>query len=312
MKHSYLRTGAVMLVLMLGLSMVASAQNLVENWSFEADDFPGEVGYFPEEQTEITGWSHAGDGRWGINRSGDPWFISGLNAPDGNQVLFVQKNTGTDGASVSQDIQGLQDGERYELSFYLNVRSGTAERPDMMDVRVTLGGEELLPETRFQHQSTYHHISIPFFYTEAEYGAEPTLSFHNSYAPGGDTSYTLDAVSIVPGEMSANISGPGMVVIGDTVTLTVEDDGIGDVSYFWSKDGVEIEDEEGNELVLENVTMDDAGVYTVTVTDDTGSVNVAFTLVIVEALPVSSHLALVLVILAASLSGFVYLRRSEG
>lgn len=311
-KHQHVLSSLVVLALLLGFGLGASAQNLIENGSFEADDFPGEVGYFPEDQLEMTGWSKGGDGRWGINRSGDPWFISGMNAPDGNQVLFVQKNTDTDGATVSQDIEGLQDGQRYELSFYLNVRSGSADRPDQMDVWVTLGGVELLPITRYQHNgASYYFESIPLYYTEAEYGTDPTLTFHNSYEPGGDTSYTLDAVVMEEGEMSASIDGPGMVEIGDDVTLSVESDAIGETTYAWLKDGVELEGEEGDELILENLTEEDSGVYSVTVTDETGSTTVAFTLTVVEALPLSSTIGLMLLILAASMSGFVYLRRCE-
>ncbi len=311
MKVKVLSEFVLVIAVMLIFAAAAGAQNLVVNGSFEADPFPGEVGYFPIEQLECTGWTKGGDGRWGINRSADPWFISSMNAPDGNQVLFVQKNTGTDGATVSQTIAGMEDGHRYVLSFYLNVRLGSATRPDLMDIWVTLGDVEMMPLTRFQYNSTeYYYLSFPFVYTEAEFG-EPVLTFHNSYEPGGDTSYTLDAVSIVPTTINANISGPSIAVIGQNVALTVVSDAIGETSYTWYKDGVELVGEAFNTLELINMSAEDAGVYSVTVTDSTGSLTVAFTLIVVEALPLGSQLGFLLVIIAASISGFVLLRRSE-
>ncbi len=54
---------------------------------------------------------------------------------------------------------------------------------------------------------------------------------------------------------------------GERYVLTVEATGVGNLSYEWARDGESL-DETSNSLVLEVVEMGDAGVYSVTVTDD--------------------------------------------
>jgi uncharacterized cupredoxin-like copper-binding protein len=63
------------------------------------------------------------------------------------------------------------------------------------------------------------------------------------------------------------------VAAGETATFTVVAEGIGTLLYQWSKDGAELDGATSDTLVIENVTAEDhAGVYTVLVTDDAGSV----------------------------------------
>ena len=159
----------------------------VVNGSFEADPFPGGVGYW--EQSTMTGWTKDGPSGWGFNRSGDPWFISGWDAPHGNQVLFVQ---GTGETSVFQTLQGLEDGTSYGLSFYINVRAGNPG----MDVEVQLGNEVVMPQNRFTTTPEFQQINLTFDYVEAEMG-DPVLTFVSSYDPDNDVTYVLDHVRIL-------------------------------------------------------------------------------------------------------------------
>ena len=113
-----------------------------------------------------------------------------------------------------------------------------------------------------------------------------------------------------PCPVVVNISGPGMVVQGSDVTLWADVTGnVGDVSYQWWKDGQELPGETNNYLELLAVTEADSGLYAVAVTDDNDTVIVTHNLKVVEALPITGYLGLILLVVAASMSGFALLRR---
>jgi hypothetical protein len=56
---------------------------------------------------------------------------------------------------------------------------------------------------------------------------------------------------------------------GGTATFTVFAQGTGTLTYQWMKDGIEIPDAIESTLIIENVTLVEAGTYTVVVTDET-------------------------------------------
>lgn len=115
-----------------------------------------------------------------------------------------------------------------------------------------------------------------------------------------------------PCPVVVSISGPGMVVQGSNVTLWADVSGaVGDVSYQWWKDGQELSGETNSFLELPEVTIEQSGLYAVAVTDDNSTVIQTHNLSVVEAMPITGHAGLVMLILAASLSGFVLLRKQH-
>ena len=109
--------------------------------------------------------------------------------------------------------------------------------------------------------------------------------------------------------LSVSISGPSAATIGQNVNLTIIHNAVGEVSIVWRKDGNIIDGEIFTTLPLGEVTEENAGVYSVTVTADNGVINATFVLTVVEGLPVSSPLALVIVALLIALSGMVLVSR---
>ena len=75
------------------------------------------------------------------------------------------------------------------------------------------------------------------------------------------------------------------VSTGDTVTLTVVAEGP-DVSYAWDKDGTAIPDSNQAELVLENVSTEDSGLYTVKASNAGGDVTSSARVAIATGIPI--------------------------
>lgn len=286
-----------------GLGMIALlcsgafAQNLVENWSFEEPVVVEDIwpGYFHDkEDWAATGWTVTpADRGHGFNNNGDvsPFLGGGRPIPDGDQVMFVQ---GAGDSTVSQVIDGLEEGEPYMLIFYTGIRPGNAG----MDLTVTLGGVEMMGQTRFASTGTapLERITLPFVYTSGEFGDDPELAFHSVFADGGDVTILYDAVEVRKPVLGAEVTGPGMVAQGDTVVLSANlTESVGNTTYQWFYDGVELDGETGATLELLDVVINDSGAYSVEVTDDAGTATAAYTLVVVEALPVSSTLVLSLI-----------------
>lgn len=315
MSQGIVRVGLGLCVLAL-LCGGAAAQNLVVNGSFEeplAHSVPW-PGYFQNQEATVTGWTVDPAGRGhGLNNnlSGGndteqraPFHGIGRPIPDGNQVMFVQ---GAGETTVSQVINGMQEGAPYLVIFYTAIRPGNAG----MDLRVTLGNVELLEETRFVStgNAPYERFEYSIIYTEAEFGATPELAFHSQFPPGGDVSILYDHVQIRPPVLAADISGPGMVAQGSTVNLRTElTESVGDATYQWFYNGVELEGETDAALQLLDVVIEDSGVYSVEVTDAGGTATAAFTLLVVEALPVSSIVVVTLLALLLLASGVWFVR----
>lgn len=109
--------------------------------------------------------------------------------------------------------------------------------------------------------------------------------------------------------LTLSISGPGTASVDQNVTLVLNHNAIGDATIVWSKDGEVLEGEEFETLPLGEVTLDDSGVYSVTVAAENGEATAQFTLNVVAGLPVSSPLALALVALALALCGMCLVAR---
>lgn len=292
----------------------AFAQNLVVNGSFEeplaqTNDWPS---YFGTEA--VTGWVRINNnGGLNNNLTGDaadgqrnPFHGGGRPIPDGNQVYFVQ---GTGNVHLTQAIQGMEDGSYYLLIFYVGIRPGNPG----MDLDVTLGGVELFPQTLFTNNTgPYERIEIAFQYTVDEFGENPVLSFNSSYAQdtGADTTILYDHVQIRKPVLAADIAGPGLVAQGNNITFTANlSEVTGDASYQWFYNGVELQGETGSSLELMDVVIEDSGVYSVEVTDAAGTTTAAFTLIVVESLPVSSALIIAMLAVMLIAAGAFTLRR---
>lgn len=172
-------------------------QVVIANPSFQASSpdlqlFNGTSGYTPA----IAGWTittGSGDVLTGINNSSGPFYNNGV-APDGTKVAYLQVTNGvTVPTTISQNIGDLVAGNKYELTFYYNARSGTAD-PLMV---VNLGGTTLTPVGGLDVAPVGG--SNPFyegqyFYTAT--GNTALLSFSNANTAASDSSLLLNDVSL--------------------------------------------------------------------------------------------------------------------
>ncbi len=203
---------------------VTYGPNLVENPSFEtplATSVPW-PGYFHDQTppVEIPGWTFTGS--YGLNNNlggsaeegqRSPFHGEGRPIPDGDQALFQQ---GADAKTAAQTIAGIEDGKVYEIVLHTAIRPGNAG----MDLRVTFGALELLPETRFTNNvGTYMRLAYLVHYDSGVVGA-PTLTFHSSYGPGGDVSILYDQVLVREVLSDAGVGGPGSFGPSDLGAVT--------------------------------------------------------------------------------------------
>jgi hypothetical protein len=95
------------------------------------------------------------------------------------------------------------------------------------------------------------------------------------------TDETGQSVTSEPATLIVSSQEPGAPVIttqpqsqtvppGGTATFTVFAQGTGALTYQWVKDGINIPDAIDSVLIIDNVTLIEAGTYTVVVTDETG------------------------------------------
>lgn len=299
MKYSIACVGMGLAAFLLICSPVM-AQNLIENGSFETpvvvpDDWPGYL-----DGDAVPGWTRIND-MGGLNNNVDdgdepnPFMGAGRPIPDGDQVYFVQQNVDESedmGVSLTQEIEGFQDGRYYTLSFYVGIRPNN----DGMSLDVTLGDMELMEQTWFSNSSgPLELIELTFQYDSDAVGT-PELSFNsiNEEEPEGDNTILYDDVRLELISLGAKITGPSFAEVGDDITLSVDtSDAIGEVSIQWYFDGVEIEGETDATLELAALEYEDSGVYSVEVSDEVDNTSSAHTLAVVEALPVANILAVI-------------------
>ena len=311
MKRSIARMCLVLTAIFM-ISGVVAAENLVVNGSFEDPDIAlvtNNVGYIQsQEDLSITAWTITPAGRGhGLNdaTTKTPFHGGGRPVPDGDQVLFIQ---GADTTTLSQVIEGLEEDNHYLLIFY------TAIRPTYpgMNVSVSIGDLELMEVTSIPENGTgpYHQFTIPFQYTSESVGATPALTFTSVWPDGGDVTVLYDNIQIRKPVLSADITGPTLVAQGTDVILGTDlTEVTGDPAYQWYYNGVALEGETEATLTLLDVVIDDSGVYSVEITDAANTVTVAYTLTVVESLPVSTLPIIVLLVFVVLFFGTVSLRR---
>lgn len=153
--------------------------SLVRNASFESNEAPPGIG-----AGTIVSWT----GGTGLNRGNGPFHDNGT-IPDRLQVAVLQGSQ-----TLSQEIGGLKEGEKYWLQFHYNARDccgGT------INLAVLLGGEELW-QTEDVFPSvvdgleSYYFQNVPFTAS----ASSALLEFVTT--ADGDATILLDAVSIVP------------------------------------------------------------------------------------------------------------------
>ena len=205
----------VISVLLLGTS--ASA-NLVVNGDFETDaalfeTWPGYTGWAPNPG-EIPGWT--GTGNRGINGpdigAGTPFSDNGDNPTN---ALFMQ------GAGMlEQQITGLNIGEEYTLSLDFNARGWGVPLAlpaaailfddvvvaSMVDV---FGGDGEVPPVMGDPPNPWYHADLPFTATAAEF----KLGFASSVPQGGDATFLLDNVVLVPEPLSLSLLALGSLAL---------------------------------------------------------------------------------------------------
>jgi hypothetical protein len=91
-----------------------------------------------------------------------------------------------------------------------------------------------------------------------------------------------------PGDAPRLVSQPGgaLLLTGESLTLAVLADGARPLSHQWRKNGADLPGRTAAELPLNNVTLDDAGDYTVVVSNFAGSItSVVATVTVLERVP---------------------------
>ena len=88
----------------------------------------------------------------------------------------------------------------------------------------------------------------------------------------GSVQATLPESVLIVGTDDLEPADDGIVAPGGTITLSIETDAEGNVEYAWMKDGMAIDGAMDSTLVLADVTADDAGSYTVTLSNSAGSI----------------------------------------
>lgn len=166
----------------------------IANHSFEDTSDAGQYGdYVYLAPATIDGWTYSGGAGLTGNNSG---FTNGnANAPDGNQVLFLQ-----DVSSASQSLSGFQSGVTYTLSFDLGFRynygvpgQGT---PPQQVLQVSLGSTPLFGSgISYAYTPTYTVETVNFITSGP---STQTLTFAGTepYAGYFDSTDFVDNVAI--------------------------------------------------------------------------------------------------------------------
>jgi hypothetical protein len=164
--------------------------SFVRNASFESNEAPAGIGAGP-----IVSWN----GGTGLNLAAGPFHDNGA-IPDRRQVAVLQGSN-----TLSQEIEGLKEGEAYWVQFYYNARDccgGT------VNLSVQYAGEELwtiedvLPSS-VDGLETYYFQNVSFTASSSN----GLLEFVTTAE--GDATTLLDAVNILPrGEEEVVISNP--------------------------------------------------------------------------------------------------------
>ncbi|MFN7138733.1 MAG: DUF5722 domain-containing protein, partial [Limisphaerales bacterium] len=172
----------LVILLWLYLPGAWAQQNFISNSSFESNQYGTFPGYsFQTGNGSISGWS--GTGHFGLNPAqGVSAFANNGTIPHGSQVAFLQNA----GSSLSQTVSGLTIGQRYELRFHYNARSGFVTPI----LRATVDGLGLFhaPVCSVGDTNNYH-LSVASFVARK---ASVVLSFEQ--IASGDATALIDNV----------------------------------------------------------------------------------------------------------------------
>lgn len=247
----------------------AADEIVIQNPSFEASGSPPGVGYL--NPFRLAGWT-GGPGGYGINVNGEGPFTDNGWVPDQDRAGFVQAG----GTGMAQNITGLTPGAPYTLVLGLNARNCCGGTPV---ARVSFADEVLFEQlvSPVGGLNPYPALYLPF--TAA--GSEGVLRLEISGAEpaGSDVSLLFDDVHLVPGTRTPPVitdqPDSQTVSAGATVTFEVVATGA-NLSYQWRRgdnvlrNGDHIAGATSSRLTLTGVTPEDAGTYTVLVSDGLG------------------------------------------
>ncbi|HSH16920.1 MAG TPA: immunoglobulin domain-containing protein, partial [Verrucomicrobiae bacterium] len=233
----------------------------IANPSFEADTFTVFPGYV-SGNGPITGWASAGGA--GINPGGGSPFADNGAIPDGTQVAFIQEDS-----ALSQVVDGFVVGRTYQLRYYENARNGN--RPYLA---VAVGGNTVVADHEVNSvggANPYREVISDPFVAGA---SSLEIAFIKSNPLGGDNTVLIDNVGFLPSGTPPSITGQPqsqIVGLGDNATFTVSAVGSAPLSYQWFFDGIDIPGANAATLTFPVTSGDQAGAYTVEVSNATGS-----------------------------------------
>jgi hypothetical protein len=198
-KGTHLGVGGSTLVLD-GISIIRrpTSDIVIMNPSFEAS---GTGQTFPGLAGTIAGWTVSGAaGPPLINQNGSPYLDSGEVVPDGNNVLVIQGV-----GAYDQTLHGLTVGQNYQLSLYINGRSGGSQPGALITIDGQTAYNALVPQLG---SNPFQFISYDFTAT----ATNVTLSIGQTTG----TSYFVDNVRVAlmpePGALSLALLGGGLIM----------------------------------------------------------------------------------------------------
>lgn len=141
------------------------------------------------------------------------------------------------------------------------------------------GQDELTYQWQVSENEGGTWVNIPGANSASFTIASATLSLHeNQYrvlaSRGGVTEIsdvaTLQVFGFPQPVLVQGLQGGPLAHEGGAFTFSVVATGLGELSYQWQRDGIDLPGEEGSELVLSPVARGDEGTYTVVISDDAG------------------------------------------
>jgi len=167
-------------------SLVPGAAQVVPNPGFEADTFTVFPGYI-SGNAPITGWTASNEAGAGLNPSGGSPFANNGVIPEGSQVAFIQSGGGE--SSLETIVTGLTPGQKYQLGFRLNARSGPGAALSVaVDDTIFIAS----PVEPVGGVAPYRYAGL---YFDAA-GPQATVRLTNN--TGGDTTVLIDDVKVTP------------------------------------------------------------------------------------------------------------------
>ena len=243
------------------IAQFSEPEPVIVNPSFEADTFTLFPGYV-SGNGPITGWNAAGGA--GINPAdGSPFANNGV-IPDGTQVAFIQ-----DDSALSQMVSGFIVGRTYQLTYFENARDGNVP---VLEVRA--GGNTIVAAhtvTSVGGANPYVEVVSDPFVADAE---TMEIAFVKTNPAGGDNTVLIDHVGFLAAGTPPTITtqpSDQMVGLGDEATFTVGAFGSAPLSYQWFFGSESIPGATGDTLVLPVDSGDQAGEYSVEVSNAAGS-----------------------------------------